>query len=230
MWRYKSRMAPWRKIDVIRLCKCKEFKHYEIDMSWIHIANIWCLITATYFLYSMVAVSLERTFWEMCDDMVPVRFGRTKCDFVFFITVQSCDIYMIVRLSYCHFAHYTTSLSSLCRRFWKYWASKILVMYILSSMCLKSSQFSQSVMQYMGLCVFSLPLSLVMIVKERVLYLIIIIKSQVWTICHCLGLGHETMICTVCLSLWDYHVMNTVNCDLYVKHSYFLKEDKPEEY
>ena len=24
--------------------------------------------------------------------------------------------------------------------------------------------------------------------------------------------------------------MNTDNCDLYVKHSYFLKEDKPEEY
>ena len=24
--------------------------------------------------------------------------------------------------------------------------------------------------------------------------------------------------------------MNTDNCDLYVKHSYFLKKDKPEEY
>ena len=24
--------------------------------------------------------------------------------------------------------------------------------------------------------------------------------------------------------------MNTDNCDVYVKHSYFLKEDKPEEY
>ena len=108
MWRYKSRMAPWRKIDVIRLCKCEEFKHCEIDMSWIHTANIWCLITATYFLFSMVAVSLERTFWEMCDDMVPVRFGRTKCYFVSFITVQSCDMYMMVRLSYCHFCtlHY----------------------------------------------------------------------------------------------------------------------------
>ena len=38
-------------------------------------------------------------------------------------------------------------------------------------------------------------------------YLIIIIKSEIWLICHCLGLGHETMICTLCLSivLWKEH-------------------------
>ena len=28
---------------------------------------------------------------------------------------------------------------------------------------------------------------------------IIIIQSEVWTITHCLGLGHETMVCAVCL-------------------------------
>ena len=39
-----------------------------------------------------------------------------------------------------------------------------------------------------------------------ILCLIIIIKSEVWTITHCLGLGHETMVCAVCLSifLWSY--------------------------
>ena len=54
--------------------------------------------------------------------------------------------------------------------------------------------------QYVGLCVFGLPISFMMI--ER----IIIIKSEVWTIAHCLGLGHETMVCAVCLSilLWRY--------------------------
>ena len=31
------------------------------------------------------------------------------------------------------------------------------------------------------------------------LCLIIIIKSEVWTIIHCLGLVHETMVCAVCL-------------------------------
>ena len=38
--------------------------------------------------------------------------------------------------------------------------------------------------------------------KEYILCLIIIIKSEVWTITHCLGLGHETMVCTVCLSIF----------------------------
>ena len=32
--------------------------------------------------------------------------------------------------------------------------------------------------------------------------LIIIIKSEVWTITHCLGLGHETMVCAVCLFIF----------------------------
>ena len=35
-----------------------------------------------------------------------------------------------------------------------------------------------------------------------ILRLIIIIKSEVWTATYCLGLGHETMVCSVCLSLF----------------------------
>ena len=35
-----------------------------------------------------------------------------------------------------------------------------------------------------------------------ILCLIIIIKSEVWTTTHCLGLGHETMVCAVCLSIF----------------------------
>ena len=36
--------------------------------------------------------------------------------------------------------------------------------------------------------------------------LVIIIKSEVWTITHCLGFGHETMVSAVCLSIsvWPY--------------------------
>ena len=59
-----------------------------------------------------------------------------------------------------------------------------------------------SILQYMGLCVFSLPISLVMIERIYVLCLIIIIKSEVWAIILCLGLGHETMVCAVCLSIF----------------------------
>ena len=65
----------------------------------------------------------------------------------------------------------------------------------------RSGIFSQlSIIQYVGLCVFSLPISLVMIDRMYILCLIIIIKSEVWTITHCLGLGHQTTVCAVCLS------------------------------
>ena len=102
----------------------------------------------------------------------------------------------------CFFAHYTTSLSSLCNHIWRYLNSKMLVGSILSSVCLRLSQFSQlSFMLYMGLCVFSLPIYRMIIVKICVLYLVVIIKSEVWPICHCLGLGHETVACAVCLSV-----------------------------
>ena len=38
---------------------------------------------------------------------------------------------------------------------------------------------------------------------ENILFcLIITIKSEVWTIIHCLGLGHETMVCAACLFIF----------------------------
>ena len=68
----------------------------------------------------------------------------------------------------------------------------MLVTCLLSSVCLRFSWFSQlSSIQYMGLCVFSLLISLMMIVRICALYFIII-KLEVWSIWHCLGLGHET--------------------------------------
>ena len=64
------------------------------------------------------------------------------------------------------FANYTISLSSLCQFTWRHWAIKILVRYMLPSVCLRLRQFSQlSFVRYMGLCVFSLPNSPMMIVR-----------------------------------------------------------------
>ena len=37
---------------------------------------------------------------------------------------------------------------------------------------------------------------------ECVLYLIIIIKPEVWIINHCIGLGHETKVCAICLTMF----------------------------
>ena len=101
------------------------------------------------------------------------------------------------------FVHYTISLSSLCKLIWRQWTLKLPVRYILSSVWVRLSIFSQlSIMQYVGLYVFSLPIFLVMIDRICILCLIIIIKSDVWTITHCLGLGHETMVPAVCLSIF----------------------------
>ena len=85
---------------------------------------------------------------------------------------------------------------------------KMPVRYILSSVWVRSNIFSPlSIIQYVGLYVFSLPISLVMIERIYILCLIIIIKSEVWTITHCLGLGHKTMVPAVCLSIFLLIIM-----------------------
>ena len=77
---------------------------------------------------------------------------------------------------------------------YKYWISKMFVRYIMSSVCLRKSQFLNYLSRNIRGCVY-------------VPYLIFIIKSEVRTIGH-LALDHdETMACTVCLSmfLWLFY-------------------------
>ena len=93
--------------------------------------------------------------------------------------------------------------SSLCKLIWRHWIYKMPGRYNLSSVWVRLSIFSQlSNIQYAGRCVFSLPIYFVMVEIIYILCLIIIIKSEVGTITHCLGLGHETMVCAVCLSIF----------------------------
>ena len=122
--------------------------------------------------------------------------------FVSFITVQ---FYHVCKLSdtvwpdgrFRLIACLITPISSFCRYIWMNWNFNIPVKFILSNVCLRLSQLTQlSFIQIMGLCVFSLPFSLMMIVRMCVLYLIII-KSEVSPICHCLRLDHETMLCAI---------------------------------
>ena len=88
-----------------------------------------------------------------------------------------------------------------CANFiWRYWTYKMPVRYNLSSVWAKLSIFSQlSNIQYVGLCIFSLFISFVMIERIYIICLIIIIKSEIWIITH---LGHEAMACAVCLSIF----------------------------
>ena len=98
-----------------------------------------------------------------------------------------------------------------CANFiWRHWALKRPIRYNLSSVWVRLSIFSHlSIIQYVGLCVFSLPIFFVMIEIIYILWLIIIIKSEVWTITHCLGLGHETMVCAVCLPVFLRHLSDS---------------------
>ena len=75
--------------------------------------------------------------------------------------------------------------------------------YILSSVWVRLSIFSQlSIIQYMGLYFVQFTQFPHDGWENIFLCLIIIIKSEVWTIIHCLGLGHETMVCAICLFIF----------------------------
>ena len=103
------------------------------------------------------------------------------------------------------FVQYTISLSSLCKLIWTHWTYKMPVRYFLSNVWVRFSIFSPlPIIQYIyvGLYVVSLPISLVMIKRIYILCLFIIIKSEVWTFTHCLGLGYETMVSAVYLSIF----------------------------
>ena len=92
-----------------------------------------------------------------------------------------------------------------CANFiWRHWTCKMPVRYNLTSVWIRLNIFSKlSIIQYMGLCVFSLPISFVMIEIIYIVCFLIIIKSEIWTITYWLGLGHETMVCAVCF-LYSY--------------------------
>ena len=139
---------------------------------------------------------------------------RENREFVFIIIVQfmmsaniricfGLQIVLVCLQSTSSHYHHCTNLS------WRHWTHKMPVRYILSSVWVRLSIFSPlSIIQYMGLYVFSLPISLVMIEIIYILCLIIIIQLEVWTITHCLGLGHETMVSAVCLSIFLFPLLS----------------------
>ena len=80
---------------------------------------------------------------------------------------------------------------------------QMLVRYILSSVCLRLSQFSQLyVIQYTGLCAFILPMWWSW---EYVIYLIIVIKSEVWIIRPSKVMKHWYALYVLLYSNESYH-------------------------
>ena len=77
------------------------------------------------------------------------------------------------------FVYDIISLLSLCKLIWRHWTYKMPVIYMLSSVWVSFSIFSQlSIIQYMGLCVFNLPISLVMI---EIIYTLSYYHHQIWS-------------------------------------------------
>ena len=160
------------------------------------------------FSYFSVVVCLRCLLHHMLSFIVYTF--RKKREFVFISIVQ----FMISVNSRMRFGfqivfvclYITSTYYHHCANFiWRHWTHKMPVRYNLSSVWIRLSIFSQlSIIQYVGLCVFSLPIPFVIIDRIYILCLIIIIKSEVWTITYCLGLGHETMVCAVCLSIFLY--------------------------
>ena len=101
----------------------------------------------------------------------------------------------------CLFVQYFISLSSLCKLIWRHLTYKMPQIYFVE--CASKIKHILSLIHY-TICgvFFSLPISLVMIDRIFILCLIIIIISEVLTITQCLGLGHETMVSAICLSIF----------------------------
>ena len=112
--------------------------------------------------------------WDVCNiiycHLLQLHSGKTVTSFSLLLCtwwVQIVGYVDRIRL----FVHYIISLSSLCKVIWRHWSYKMLVRYILSSVWVRLSIFSQLfIIQYMGLCVFRLPISHVMIERIYILY------------------------------------------------------------
>ena len=138
----------------------------------------WSLILIVSWL---IIQKLHSKWWMRCDIILLSYFSVVVC-LRWLVVLSYSVIYYPVTLGPCFhywcsvygickwsdtlwpvghirfFADYTMSLSSLCRPIWRHWTTKMLVRYMLQSVCLRLRQFSPlSFIQYMGLCVFSLP-------------------------------------------------------------------------
>ena len=131
--------------------------------------------------------------------LIAHTFRKTR-GFVFIIIAQfmmsansriHCGLQIVFVCLYVTPSHYHD-----CANLSEYIEHKTPVRYIMSSVRVRLNIFSQlSIMRYVELCACSLSISLVVIDKIHILCLIIIIKSELWTSIHCLGLDHESMEC-----------------------------------
>ena len=167
----------------------------------IFFAVVVCLRCLVHHILSLIAYTFRKKT-GICFHYYCAAYDECKYSDTFWLADRS-------RL----FVQYTISISALCKLIWRHWTYKMPLRYILSSVWVRLSIFSPlSIIQYVGLYVFSLPISVVMIERIYILCLIIIIKSEVWFLTHCLGLGHETTVSAVCLSIFFWNIISKEAC------------------
>ena len=105
--------------------------------------------------------------------------------------------------------HHLYRSISLCKLIWRHWIYKMPVSY-LSCVWVRLSIFSSYPLYNIWGCVFAVYPFPLWWLRGYILCLIIVIKSEVWTITHCLGYGHETIVCVVCLSIFLWIIMMTL--------------------
>ena len=88
--------------------------------------------------------------------------------------------------------------------------------------CVSKIRHIPSIIHYTvrGAVCFQFTHFVVMIERIYILCLVIIIKSEVWTITHCLGLGRETMVCAVCLFVFFLNKDNYLHMSFYKGWNY----------
>ena len=189
------------------------------DWKDISIAHVTIIIKSEVSTFPIVIIFFRGCVPEMCVTSYSVTYcinvpGKPGICFHYYCAVyDECkylDTFWLADRTRL-FVQYTISLSSLCKLIWRHCTYKMPVRYITSGVWARLSIFSPlSIIHYVGLYVFSLPISLVMIERIYILCLIIIIKSEVWTITHCLGLGHETMVSAVCLFIFFWYTYTQI--------------------
>ena len=115
---------------------------HNVDMIYIFIGYFWWL-----FSIELINIGLVHTY--LCIKTHIDKFkGKNHegpcfhywCS-VYGICKWSDTLWPVGRVRL--FADYTISLSSLCKLIWKHWTTKMLVRYMMPSVCLRLRQFSQ---------------------------------------------------------------------------------------
>ena len=214
-WDYFFRL-PFFAIDGVA---CVELSHSSLaDWKDIFIIHLIIIIKSEVSTFPIVVIFFRGCVsgvWDGCTTifchLLHIYLGNTGTLFPLFvfsllmfslwylqtigciIACRSCSF--VLQITPSHYHHNTD--------IWRHWTNKILVRYICCRVCVYDWDYSRNYLSFniWGCVSSAYPIRLSWL-WECVLYFIVMIKPEVWIINHCLGLGHETMVCAVCLIMF----------------------------